>query len=855
MLDATELEDADWGMYRSLCFVDERIESRYCLDLIDCRYKLGLLIVVFYTGCSLFDNVVRKSWHRFGSHDGALLLTASARLLHLAGMAGSTVVLACRKASVEAVFIFIMYSQPLVLMLLNLYRMSRLLGSNAADLEFGVNCRSYTCYGHDDSILILTLLIAATLPLLMSVRIARSWFVVPWSTALYLAFSVGDIGPLDSSSHVVVSSLFLSICFFIQVGTYRIERDLRIRWAEALRFKIKNRLQSRALKKQRRWLREMEEKTRAMSANFDEDFVLEDTASSLEEAESVAPVVVEETDPDVELRVPLPMRMSPGLPLEASPTSLRAAVAVPRAFAEPNVLLVQRMAGRTMDLERLRKMAECLLQDSYGMREFFDDAVHTFPELELFFALEDSTSTSSGLCAEVEYQRTIGALFAVYWLIRLDKDGKHGFCYGCDGTWRIKRGPLVPRTRTSQKREQFFDDMEWATVRTTVTLAMDESVERLQAMLCLTAFHDIMKVQALCPRVSAEHAPYEGYKEGDVIHDHDVALAYVLEHYPHILPSFRSLPQASRDVILFTQGKMHFNHGWFVQAEAPPGATLTKFKAALQKAQPRDLSFYFFHWLTDLSGAEGQPLGGAEKFVLRFPRSVLAAFLWSIPHLQLLTTAPETKVMEHYLEARFQTATVGPLPVAGEDAIALMRLTIMAQGSGNLVKDAYFRLPPVARAVLAVESARTGAVGQAYERTPVTGGPALFVYYGPALLQRCTTGEEMFCALRCLAAVYHAARQLWPVRLNADSDVVLLEAGGLKAQGEAVVAGHFCSDRGVMIVSRRSSIEGVVAFITNGPLNDLVSAGAYYCAVDPNGLSKVLNNAEECEESERMLNL
>ncbi len=29
-------------------------------------------------------------------------------------------------------------------------------------------------------------------------------------------------------------------------------------------------------------------------------------------------------------------------------------------------------------------------------------------------------------------------------------------------------------------------------------------------------------------------------------------------------------------------------------------------------------------------------------------------------------------------------------------------------------------------------------------------------------------------------------------------------------------------------------------------------AGAYYCAVDPNGLSKVLNNAEECEESERM---
>ncbi len=68
---------------------------------------------------------------------------------------------------------------------------------------------------------------------------------------------------------------------------------------------------------------------------------------------------------------------------------------------------------------------------------------------------------------------------------------------------------------------------------------------------------------------------------------------------------------------------MHFNHGWFVQAEAPPGLMLAKFKHALRNASAADLAFYFLHWLPDLSGAEGQPLAGAEKFAVRFPLPVL----------------------------------------------------------------------------------------------------------------------------------------------------------------------------------------------------------------------------------------
>ena len=62
-----------------------------------------------------------------------------------------------------------------------------------------------------------------------------------------------------------------------------------------------------------------------------------------------------------------------------------------------------------------------------------------------------------------------------------------------------------------------------------------------------------------------EHAGYLGHAAGATIRDHDEALSYVLEHFPELLPSFAGLPEPSRRSILFTQAKMGFNHGWFVQ--------------------------------------------------------------------------------------------------------------------------------------------------------------------------------------------------------------------------------------------------------------------------------------------------
>lgn len=92
-------------------------------------------------------------------------------------------------------------------------------------------------------------------------------------------------------------------------------------------------------------------------------------------------------------------------------------------------------------------------------------------------------------------------------------------------------------------------------------------VERTLAMLSLTAFHDVMKVECLLPCVATEHAPFAGFRAGDVINDHDIALGYVLAHHGACVPSFDALPLAQQKTIRFTQGKMQFNHGWLVQAE------------------------------------------------------------------------------------------------------------------------------------------------------------------------------------------------------------------------------------------------------------------------------------------------
>merc|ERR1712117_803832 len=97
-------------------------------------------------------------------------------------------------------------------------------------------------------------------------------------------------------------------------------------------------------------------------------------------------------------------------------------------------------------------------------------------------------------------------------------------------------------------------------------------------------------------------------------------------------------------------------------------------KQVLATAEPGHLAFYFFHWLTDLAGAEGTPRAGAEKFVVKFPEPVLASFLWSIPYLEHLIGKTETQVTENYLMARWQSTCTSLGLSNGSSSLALLRL-------------------------------------------------------------------------------------------------------------------------------------------------------------------------------------
>jgi len=481
----------------------------------------------------------------------------------------------------------------------------------------------------------------------------------------------------------------------------------------------------------------------------------------------------------------------------------------------PNPVLVAAMGKATPAWSKIRHIADHIRNESYSLQEYFNDCITAFPELQLFFVLEGCSegekTASSARPNEVEYQRTVGGLFAVYWMMRLDMDGRAGFCYGVDSEWKTlnrkmvqanarsgsksnaPRGPAAAGPMSEeQKRASFFETMDWKLFEDLVTQSScDKNApnarDRIMALVVLTAIHDIMKVEALLPIVQQEHAPYLGYNAGVVIRDHDIALAYVMEHFSQYLPSYAGLPAQARNSILFTQGKLSFNHGWFVQAEGPPGAMLTAFKKVITStttvADTHDIGFYFLHWLTDLAGAEATPMLGVEKLVVKFPQAVLAAFLWSIRFLGKLSKMSETKVVETYLAARWRVmAPSEPVPTDAA-AICRMRLVVMAQADGT-ISGIFDTLPDKDKTVLMNELSRTGCRGQFYSMCEVFyGGPAMLVYYGPALLQKNISSLVLArAALQVLAEVYHVARQLWPLQTEEQDQVVTIQISELKQQ-------------------------------------------------------------------------
>ena len=264
----------------------------------------------------------------------------------------------------------------------------------------------------------------------------------------------------------------------------------------------------------------------------------------------------------------------------------------------------------------LTRVAERIRQPSYSLKDFHADMVRCFPELQLYLGgclpaadtVEASAAilknkgayiaaaikgrndrdSTSGRTGHVEYCRTFGALFCVYWLMRLKLDaeedsegldGQCGFCLGVDeNTWESKlqeeelTGSGGALATEENKRVAFLHSHDWSQMQ---QLMMDAGmlvrtksggvavcVERTRAMLVLTAIHDIMKTECLLPTVLPVHGPFNGYQAGEMIYDHDAALGYVLTHDVDALPSYADLPPAQRAPIRFTQAELSFNHGW-----------------------------------------------------------------------------------------------------------------------------------------------------------------------------------------------------------------------------------------------------------------------------------------------------
>jgi hypothetical protein len=520
----------------------------------------------------------------------------------------------------------------------------------------------------------------------------------------------------------------------------------------------------------------------------------------------------------------------------------------------PSSALVVAQSGRKTDWSTARNMARRIADANYTLRDFTRD-LQAFPELDLYLLEsenEESCSSGSGRTLGDEFQRTVGAFYAIYWLMRLRGDGKDGFSFGVDDQWKpIKHNDEdstaenFHRLFPAEKRLKFFQDSSWQNFerllidaemlhKTGETVKVNE--DRVLTLLALTAIHDIMKVQLLLPTIHPDHAPYHGYNAGDTISDHDHALSYLMDHYPELLPSFHGLDAKDKFSVAFTQCQLQFNQGWFVQAEAPPGAIFTKFRELLirehkSKVKPRDIALYFVHWLTDLAGAEPTPLGGCEKFVTKFPLAVLNSFLKSFGFVEQIAHKTETEVMEEYLKMRWEehSPALGR-PPSGDDAIAKMRLICMAQLNSMKVLAGFDELPPDDKEILSVEMARTGCMGQSYsaDLTPadVQGnpmGPALLIYYGPAFLQ--SLGSDSACKrLTVLAEVYRAARALWPLKLAQVGTSVIVRIDTIKSLSTAEILDAMKNGK-VWVMVKHNELEAFVEESSTTKLNKFISKG------------------------------
>ena len=163
--------------------------------------------------------------------------------------------------------------------------------------------------------------------------------------------------------------------------------------------------------------------------------------------------------------------------------------------------------------------------------------------------------------------------------------------------------------------------------------------------------------------------------------------------------------------------------------------------------------------------------------------------------------------MRRWEELRDEMPHIGPAPT-GAHAIALMRLVVQAQDIPLqcAVLESWGGIDEVDKRVLSTEMARSGVLGQSYERSPVAeGGPAFLVYYSPAFVRTCAASSPRD-ALRILAELYRQARSMWPVSAADAGVTVTIRIDQLKdREGRSVESGHIWGDGWLLF--KRNEIE------------------------------------------------
>merc|ERR1719284_1554714 len=124
-------------------------------------------------------------------------------------------------------------------------------------------------------------------------------------------------------------------------------------------------------------------------------------------------------------------------------------------------LLNSLLKNQRTDWSRAKRAATRICDENYSCKAFHDDVVGAFPELRLYVSANE---TSSGRASSDEFQRTVGALYAIYWLMRGHLDGIDCFTYGLRSDMINARKDLTefPEHGEFDKRHTFRKENDWA---------------------------------------------------------------------------------------------------------------------------------------------------------------------------------------------------------------------------------------------------------------------------------------------------------------------------------------------------------------------------------------------------------